>query len=202
MKVEDSGQTHLLHHDPIYYPSDKLHIGHAYTTVVADAIARYKRQTGYDVMFPTGSDEHGQNPADCRGKRHPERYVDRVAFGLEDFTLPVMILSGPQKSATPGVSRRSSSNSMTGDIYKSEYEGWYCVPVKPSGPSGSGEGIPGPTAAALWNWSGRELFLRLQVQDRWLNLLREPDFIQPASRRNEMISFVKSGLGSLLPHNL
>ena len=122
---------------PIYYPSDKLHIGHAYTTVAADAIARYKRQTGYDVMFLTGSDEHGQKIqriAEENGVT-PKEYVDKIVVGFKKLWKLLHITNDDfirttEERHTKSVQKIFQELYDRGAIYKSEYEGWYCVPCE------------------------------------------------------------------------
>jgi len=193
---------------PIYYPSDKLHIGHSYTTVAADAMARYKRLKGYDVMFLTGTDEHGQKiqrKAQERGVS-PKQYVDEIVSGIKELW-KLMKISNDRFIRTTDPSHQATVQKIfkklydQGDIYKSEYEGWYCTPCE-----------------SFWTKTqlvdgkcpdcGREVeltreesyFFRLsKYQDRLIKHIEEnPDFIQPVSRQNEMINnFLKPGLEDL-----
>jgi len=100
---------------PIYYPSDKLHIGHSYTTVAADAVARYKRLKGYDVMFLTGTDEHGQN---------------EIVAGIKELWKLLKIIRTTDPHHEKTVQKIFKKLYDQGDIYKSEYEGWYCTPCE------------------------------------------------------------------------
>ncbi len=118
---------------PIYYPSDKLHIGHAYTTVVADTMARFKRMQGYDVMFLTGTDEHGQK-IETRAKaagKEPKQFVDEIVNGILDLW-KLMNISNDRFIRTTDEYHIKSVQKIfeklyeKGDIYKSEYEGLYC----------------------------------------------------------------------------
>ena len=122
---------------PIYYPSDKLHIGHSYTTVAADAISRYKRLKGYDVMFLTGTDEHGQKiqrKAEDKGIS-PKQYVDQIVAGIRELWELMKITNDrfirttdtQHEAAVQKIFKRLYDN---GDIYKSEYEGMYCTPCE------------------------------------------------------------------------
>ena len=120
---------------PIYYPSDNLHIGHTYCTVMADAMARFKRLEGYDVMFLTGTDEHGQKiqkKAEAKGVT-PQQYVDGVVDGILKLW-DTMEISYDDfiRTTQPRHVKRVQDIFMRmykkGDIYKSEYEGWYCTP--------------------------------------------------------------------------
>ncbi|MFY9604524.1 MAG: methionine--tRNA ligase [bacterium] len=193
---------------PIYYPSDKLHIGHAYTTVAADAIARYKRQTGYDVMFLTGSDEHGQKIqriAEENGVT-PKEYVGKIVAGFKKLWKLLHITNDDfirttEERHTKSVQKIFQELYDRGDIYKSEYEGWYCVPCETFWTERQvAEGSTCPDCGRPVELVKEEsYFFRLsKYEDRWLQFIEEnPDFIQPASRRNEMISFVKSGLEDL-----
>lgn len=193
---------------PIYYPSDKLHIGHAYCSVMTDAMARYKRMQGYDVMFLTGTDEHGQK-IEQKAKEAgvtPKQYVDHVVAGIKDLWKLMNISYDKFIRTTDGYHERAVQKIFTrlyeqGDIYKGHYEGWYCTPCE-----------------SFWTQTqlvdgkcpdcGREVqktkeeayFFRLSnYQDRILQLFEEhPEFLEPESRRNEMINnFIKPGLEDL-----
>lgn len=193
---------------PIYYPSDNLHIGHSYTTVAADAEARYRRLRGYDVMFLTGTDEHGQKiqrKAEAQGIT-PKQYVDTIVAGIKELWKLMDITNDKFIRTTDdyhvaAVQKIFKQLYDQGDIYKSEYEGHYCTPCE-----------------SFWTETqlvdgkcpdcGREVemmkeesyFFRLsKYQDRIMELFESnPDFIQPASRKNEMINnFLKPGLEDL-----
>ncbi|MDI9482322.1 MAG: methionine--tRNA ligase [Bacillota bacterium] len=193
---------------PIYYPSGKLHIGHSYTTVAADTMARYKRLQGYDVMFLTGTDEHGQKiqrVAEQEGVT-PKEYVDRIVDGIKSLWSLMKITNDKfirttDQEHVKAVQKIFKKLYDQGDIYKSEYEGWYCTPCE-----------------SFWTETqlvdgkcpdcGREVeltkeesyFFRLsKYQDRLIRHLDEnPEFIQPVSRKNEMINnFIKPGLEDL-----
>lgn len=193
---------------PIYYPSGKLHIGHSYTTVAADAVSRYKRLRGYDVMFLTGTDEHGQKIqryAEAKGVT-PKQYVDEIVAGIQDLW-KLMKITHDKFIRTTDEYHIESVQKMfkklydQGDIYKSQYEGWYCTPCE-----------------SFWTKTqlvdgkcpdcGREVeltkeesyFFRLsKYQDRLIQHIEEnPDFIQPVSRQNEMLNnFLRPGLEDL-----
>ena len=122
---------------PIYYPSDKLHIGHTYCTVAADAMARFKRQTGYDVMFLTGSDEHGQKIEKIAKEKGvtPIEYVDEIVAGIKDLWKLMNIsyddfIRTTQPRHEKSVQKIFKQLYDQGDIYKGEYEGWYCTPCE------------------------------------------------------------------------
>ena len=122
---------------PIYYPSDKLHIGHAYCTVAADSMARFKRLQGYDVMFLTGTDEHGQKierRAKIAGKT-PKEFVDDIVSGILDLWKLMNISNDDFIRTTDERHARVVQQIFQrlydqGDIYKGEYEGWYCSPCE------------------------------------------------------------------------
>ena len=195
---------------PIYYPSDKLHIGHTYCTVATDAMARYKRLQGYDVMFLTGTDEHGQkieDKAKAAGKT-PKEFLDEIVEGPRGILdlWKLMNISNDRfirttddyhVAAIQKIFRRMYDK---GDIYKGTYRGKYCKPCE-----------------SFWTESqlvdgkcpdcGREVtdaeeeayFFRLsKYADRVRHLLEDTDFLEPRSRVNEMVNnFIKPGLEDL-----
>lgn len=193
---------------PIYYPSDKLHIGHSYTTVASDALARYHRRRGHDTWFLTGTDEHGQKierAAAAAGKA-PQEFVDEIVAWIKDLWKALHIsyddfirTSEPRhEKAVQEIFRRLYEK---GDIYKSSYEGWYCTPCETFWLEGKlKEGNLCPDCGRPAELTKEEsYFFRLsEYADRLLRHIEEnPDFIQPASRRNEMVSFIKQGLEDL-----
>lgn len=193
---------------PIYYPSANFHIGHCYTTIIADAIARYKRLTGYDVFFQTGTDEHGEK-IEKKAKEAgvtPKEYVDKIIEDAKDLWQSLNIsydyfIRTTDKSHEEAVQKIFKKLYEKGDIYKGEYKGLYCVPCE-----------------SFWTESqlvdgkcpdcGREVklvseeayFFRLsKYQDKLIEFYNEhPDFILPLSRKNEMLNnFIKPGLEDL-----
>ena len=193
---------------PIYYPSDKLHIGHTYCTVATDAMARYKRMQGYDVMFLTGTDEHGQKiqqKAEAAGVT-PQQYVDNIVSGIHDLWKLMNISHDRFIRTTDDYHVESIKKIFTklyeqGDIYKGKYTGKYCTPCE-----------------SFWTESqlvdgkcpdcGREVidaeeeayFFRLsKYADRLVEYYEaHPDFLEPPSRLNEMVNnFIKPGLEDL-----
>ncbi len=192
---------------PIYYPSDKLHIGHSYTTVACDALARYKRMQGYDVMFLTGTDEHGQKIQDKAADAGvtPKQYVDNIVEGkngVKDLWKLLNISYDRFIRTTDDYHMESCQKIFEklyeqGDIYKSVYKGHYCKPCE-----------------SFWTDSqlvdgkcpdcGREVyeaeeeayfFKTSKYADRLLKFYEEnPQFIQPETRKNEMIAFINQGL--------
>ncbi|OAT86126.1 methionine--tRNA ligase [Desulfotomaculum copahuensis] len=192
---------------PIYYPSDNLHIGHAYTTVAADAMARFKRLTGYDVWFLTGSDEHGQKieRAARAGGQTPLAYVDHIVAGFQRLWRKLDISYNDFIRTTQERHKRVVQAIFQklydqGDIYKAAYEGWYCTPCETFWTEGRlVEGNCPDCGRPVELVREESYFFRIsKYADRLLQYIEaNPDFIQPVSRRNEMTSFIKSGLEDL-----
>ena len=193
---------------PIYYPSAKLHIGHTYCTSVADTIARFKRLAGYDVRFLTGSDEHGQKiqrAAEAQGIT-PLEYTTNIVNGFKALWEKMHISNDDFIRTTDERHEKVVQALFTkayekGDIYKAEYEGWYCTPdetfwtEQKLGPNHTCPDCGRPVERV----KEESYFFKLgKYTDQWLKFIEEnPDFIQPESRRNEMIQFVKQGLEDL-----
>ena len=193
---------------PIYYPSGKLHIGHSYTTVAADAMARYKRLQGYDVMFLTGTDEHGQKIQRVAAENNvtPKEYVDNIVDGIKKLWSLMKITNDKFIRTTDDyhvetVQKIFKTLYDKGDIYKSEYEGWYCTPCESFWTETQlVDGKCPDCGRAVEKTREESYFFRLsKYQDRLIKLLEEnPDFIQPTSRRNEMLNnFLRPGLEDL-----
>ncbi|MBP2626299.1 MAG: Methionyl-tRNA synthetase [Firmicutes bacterium] len=192
---------------PIYYPSDNLHIGHAYTTTIADAMARYKRIAGYDVLFLTGSDEHGQKIQRKAAEQNvtPIEYVDKIVASFQHLWEKLNIshddfIRTTEERHHEVVQAIFQKIYDQGDIYKAAYEGRYCTPcetfwVERQLVDGKCPDC-GRTVEVVQEES---YFFRMsKYQDRLLSYIEEnPDFIQPSSRRNEMINFIKGGLEDL-----
>ncbi|WP_366295035.1 methionine--tRNA ligase [Paenibacillus sp. AN1007] len=204
---------------PIYYPSDKLHIGHAYTTVAGDAMSRYKRLRGYEVRYLTGTDEHGQKierKAQEKGLS-PQAFVDEIVAGIKDLWNKLDISNDDfirttderHKTVVQEIFDRLLKQ---GDIYKGEYEGWYSIPDETYYTETQLVDVEkneqGEIIAAKSPDSGHPVelvkeesyFLRMsKYADRLLQYYEEnPGFIQPESRKNEMINnFIKPGLEDL-----
>lgn len=193
---------------PIYYVNDKPHIGHAYTTVASDVVCRYKRMCGYDVFFLTGTDEHGQKMEQSAQKQgiKPIELADRnnarfrelwkiLNISNDDF---IRTTQSRHKKAVWEIIRKMQAS---GDIYLGEYEGWYCTPCE-----------------AYWTETqllegnlcpdcGRETsklkessyFFKMSKYGEAIleHINKNPDFIRPESRRNEIVSFIKEGLRDL-----
>lgn len=193
---------------PIYYPSDKLHIGHSYTTVAADAISRYKRLRGYDVMFLTGTDEHGQKiqrKAEEKGVT-PKEYVDNIVAGIKELWKLMKITNDKfirttDKEHEQIVQKIFKKLYDQGDIYKSEYEGWYCTPCESFWTETQLVDGKCPDCGTKVELTKEEsYFFRLsKYQDRLIKHIEEnPEFIQPTSRQNEMLNnFLRPGLEDL-----
>lgn len=193
---------------PIYYPSGNLHIGHAYTTVAADAMARYKRMQGYDVRFLTGTDEHGQKierKAKSEGKQ-PLEFVDGIVEGIRHLWDKMLISHDDfirtsedrHKKVVQKIFKKIYDN---GDIYKSEYTGWYCTPCETFFTERQlAENQTCPDCGRPVEMVKEEsyFFKMSKYADRWLQYIEDhPDFIQPVTRKNEMVNFVKQGLEDL-----
>ena len=193
---------------PIYYPSDKLHIGHAYTTVAGDAMARYKRMRGYDVMYLTGTDEHGQKiqrKAEEKGVT-PQQYVDDIVAGIKELWKKLDIsyddfIRTTEQRHKQIVEKIFARLLEQGDIYLDEYEGWYCTPCESFYTERQlVEGNCPDCGRPVEKVKEQSYFFRMsKYVDRLLAFYEEnPQFIQPESRKNEMINnFIKPGLEDL-----
>ncbi len=192
---------------PIYYVNSVPHLGTAYTTIAADALARYRRMTGHDVFFLTGLDEHGQKVAQAAEENgvSPQEWCDRIApkfretWDLLGISNDDFIRTTEQRHKT-GVQAFWTKLHDDGYLYKGSYEGWYCVPcetyyiedqlVEGECPS-CGRGVE---FIREENW----FFKLSEFADRLLDHYEtHPDFVQPDTRRNEVLSFVKGGLRDL-----
>ena len=195
---------------PIYYPSDKLHIGHAYCTVVSDAYARYKRLQGYNVMFLTGTDEHGQKieeKAKAAGVT-PQQFVDNIVAGEHGILdlWKLMNISNDRFIRTTDDYHVASIQKIfrkmyeNGDIYKGEYKGMYCTPCESFWTESQLKDGKCPDCGREVHPASEEAyFFRLsKYAPRVRELLTTTDFLQPASRVNEMVhNFIDTGLEDL-----
>ena len=193
---------------PIYYPSGNLHIGNTYTTVAADAMARFKKQTGYDVFFLTGTDEHGQKierKAMEVGKT-PIEFVDEIVAGIKDLWKMMDIEYSDYIRTTEArhvkvVQKIFKQLYDQGDIYKSEYEGLYCTPCESFWtPTQVVDGCCPDCGRPVELVKEESYFLRMSKYQDWLidYIEKHPEFIQPASRANEMLNnFLRPGLQDL-----
>ncbi|KAB0669784.1 methionine--tRNA ligase [Oryzomonas sagensis] len=192
---------------PIYYVNDVPHIGHAYTTVAADVLARYKRLMGYDVYFLTGSDEHGQKveKAATTAGETPLELADRVVKRFQALWERLGISNNDfirttQERHKKGVSHIFKDLLEKGDIYLGEYEDWYCTPCETFWTETQLiDGRCPDCNRPVEKLKEESYFFRMsKYQDQLLAYIdSHPDFIQPKSKRNEIISFVKEGLRDL-----
>ncbi|KUP39905.1 methionine--tRNA ligase [Bacillus halotolerans] len=204
---------------PIYYPSGKLHIGHAYTTVAGDAMARYKRLKGFDVRYLTGTDEHGQKIQQKAEQENitPQEYVDRAAADIQKLWKQLEIsnddfIRTTEKRHKVVIEKVFQKLLDNGDIYLDEYEGWYSIPdetfytetqLVDIERNEKGEVIGGKSPDSghpVELIKEESYFFRMgKYADRLLKFYEEnPTFIQPESRKNEMINnFIKPGLEDL-----
>jgi methionyl-tRNA synthetase len=210
-KDDNFEQRYLLCNDTNYYPSDKLHIGHAYTTVAADTIARYKKMRGFDTMFLTGSDEHGQKierKAQEAGKETKE-YVDQIVETFKELWDKLDIdydyfIRTTEERHEKVVQKIFKKLYDKGDIYKGNYEGWYCTPCESFWTERQLEEendekvCPDCHRPVEWVEEESYFFKMGKYEDRLLDHIKNhPEFIEPESRRNEMINFIENGLDDL-----
>ena len=211
---------------PLYYVNDIPHIGHAYTTIAADVMARYKRLMGYDVFFLTGTDEHGQKIAEAakaRGKE-PQAFCDEIVTRFRSAweTLNISyndFIRTTEERHVRVVQSVFSKLLKSGDIYKGEYEGWYCTPcetfwtdlqlkeidlVTPKSKTAGEEHQPHGNfcpdcGRPVQKIKEKTYFFKLSKYEKQLlkHIETDPDFIQPESRRNEVLSFIRLGLKDL-----
>ena len=194
---------------PIYYPSANFHIGHCYTTIIADAIARYKRLKGYDVFFQTGTDEHGQKiekKAEEAGVT-PKEYVDKIIEDAKDlwksldisYDYFIRTTDSDHERRVQKIFKKLYDN---GDIYKGEYKGLYCTPCESFWTESQLDenGNCPDCHREVHEVKEEAYFFRLsKYQERLEKFYEEnPNFIQPVSRKNEMLNnFIKPGLSDL-----
>jgi len=192
---------------PIYYPSGNAHIGHSYCTVGSDAIARYKRMQGFEVMFLTGTDEHGQKIELNAAKEGvtPQEYVDKIVHNFQKLWKLLNISNDKFIRTTDEIHVKCVQKIFKalynkGEIYKGAYKGWYCTPCESFWTETQLKNGKCPDCAREVKWEEEEAyFFRLSnYGDKLLKLYEaHPEFIQPESRKNEMINFIKNGLDDL-----
>ena len=193
---------------PIYYPSTKLHIGNTYTTVAADALARFKRLTGHEVMFLTGSDEHGQKIERIANEKGitPKEHVDEIVAGIKDLWKMMNVSYDKFIRTTDDYHVKAVQDIFKklydqGDIYKSSYEGLYCTPCESFWTETQLVDGKCPDCGRPVETAKEEAyFFRMsKYADRLVKYIEEnPHFIQPESRKNEMLNnFLKPGLQDL-----
>lgn len=193
---------------PIYYASGSVHIGNTYSTIVADTIRRFKAREGYDTRFLTGMDEHGlkiQQASEKAGET-PQAHVDRIARQTAELWRYLNIsnddfIQTSEKRHTVLVQKAFEQMLAQDDIYLGQYEGMYCVSCEAfwTKTQVGDAGVCPDCGKPLVKASEPAYFLRLSKYQDWLldYIATHPDFIQPESRRNEVVSFVKSGLEDL-----
>ncbi|MGM8213064.1 methionine--tRNA ligase [Virgibacillus sp. W0430] len=193
---------------PIYYPSGNLHIGHAYSTVAGDAIARYKRMRGYDVMYLTGTDEHGQKIQTAAEKEglSPQSYVDKIVGGIQELWKKLEITNDDFIRTTEErhkvvVQKIFDQLVKQGDIYLDTYEGWYCMSCEAFFTERQlDDGHCADCGKIVEKVKEESYFFKMsKYVDRLVKFYEDnPTFIQPESRKNEMLNnFIKPGLEDL-----
>lgn len=191
---------------PLYYVNARPHLGHTYTTILADAIARYKRMRGFEVVFLTGTDEHGETVARSAGTagHEPQAFADEVAGVYERLweTLGLgydRFIRTTEARHEAAVKKIFQAVKKGGFIYKGKYEGLYCVPCELYVTDPTPEGNCPTCGRPPERLEEENLYFKLSAfQDQLLaHYEKHPEFIQPESRRNEVISFVRSGLRDL-----
>lgn len=201
-------KKHFYITTPIYYPSAKAHIGHGLTTVMADAMTRFKKMQGYETRFLTGMDEHGQKveKAALAAGKTPQQHVDDMAEMWSSLWKKLMVenddfIRTTEHRHTEVAQALFKKIYDKGDIYLSKYQGWYCVSCETFFTERQvGEAHLCPDCGKMVETVEEEsYFFRMsKYQDRLLEYIEaHPDFIQPVSRRNEMINFIKGGLEDL-----
>ena len=193
---------------PIYYINSEPHIGSAYTTIVADVVARYKRLDGYDVFFLTGTDEHGQKVLQAAEARNmsPQAFCDELASKFQKLWKELKITNNQFVRTTDEIHMNTVQHFIkkmkeNGDIYKGQYEGWYCVPCETfwTEEDIGKEKICPSCGREVKRVKEENYFFRLsKYNDALLKLFREnPNFVQPDFRRNEMLKILEGGLRDL-----
>lgn len=193
---------------PIYYPNSNLHLGHTYTTIVADVLKKYKQAQGYNVFFTTGTDEHGQKLQDSALKagKKPLEYIDPIVESAKKLWKALNIDFDAFVRSTDPIHEKNVADIFTklyekGEIYKGSYKGKYCVPCESFWTDSQlvdGKKCPDCGREVVESEEETYFFKLSKYADKLLKLYEQrPDFIQPESRKNEMISFIKEGLTDL-----
>ncbi len=192
---------------PIYYVNDVPHIGHAYTTIAADVVSRYKRLAGYDVFFLTGTDEHGQKvqqAAEATGK-DPQTHVNDLHIRFKElwerFNISNNDFIRTTEERHQKVVREILNNlHQKGEIYKDSYEGWYCMPDERFWTEKDlVEGNCPECGRKVDKIKEHNYFFKMGKYQDWLvdHIEKHPEFVEPAARRNEILGFLKKPLGDL-----
>lgn len=193
---------------PLYYVNDVPHIGHAYTTIAADTLARYKRLAGFDVFFLTGTDEHGQKVEQAAGRQgaSPNDFTNRVVLKFQDLWKKLGISNDDFIRTTQQRHYKTVQSFFLrlyekGAIYRGDYRGWYCTPCESFWTEKQLlEGKNCPSCRRQTEWLAEEtyFFKMSAYQEKLLDYIESnPDFIKPVSRRNEIINHIKEGLRDL-----
>ena len=192
---------------PIYYVNDEPHIGHAYTTIMADVLARFHRLAGDEVLFVTGTDEHGQKVDEAAKKRalSPQAHADEMVVRFRDLWQVLNISNDDFIRTTEDRHKRVVSDILqrlyaAGEIYAADYEGWYCIPderfwTERDLIDGNCPDCGRPTVKI----SEKNYFFRMSAYQDWLieYIETHPEFIRPEKRRNEILGFLRQPLGDL-----
>jgi len=192
---------------PIYYVNDVPHIGHAYTTVAADVIARYDRMCGHEVFFLTGTDEHGQKVQEAASKqgRPPQAYVDGMVGRFQDLWKALNISNNDFIRTTEARHVRVVQGALDflykkGEIYLDSYEGWYCLPDERFWMEKDlKDGNCPDCGRAVEQITESNYFFRMSKYQEWLieYIKAHPDYIEPSVRRNEVLGFLQKPLEDL-----
>ncbi len=192
---------------PIYYVNDVPHIGHAYTTIAADVLARYYRICGYPVFFLTGTDEHGQKvqAAALKNGISPQEYVDKMVVRFQDLWKMLNITYDDFIRTTEGRHKKVVQAVLDilykkGDIYQDTYDGWYCMPDERFWMEKDLiDGKCPECGRPVEHISEKNYFFRMSKYQEWLieYIKTHPDYIRPAVRRNEVLGFLQKPLGDL-----
>lgn len=198
---------------PIYYVNDEPHLGHAYTTILADVLARFHRLKGEPVFFLTGVDEHGQkvyNAVRSRRISDPQTYVDEMAARFRETWAGLSVMPDDFIRTTEARHVRVVQHVLqqlweAGEIYRGEYEGWYCVPderfwtEKDLKTGADGTPVCPDCSRPVERIAEANYFFRMSRYQDWLveYINEHPSFIQPAARRNEVLGFLRQPLGDL-----
>ena len=192
---------------PIYYVNDEPHIGHAYTTIMADVLSRFHRLAGDDVLFLTGTDEHGQKVDEAAKKRNlsPQAHADEMVVRFQDLWEVLNISNDDFIRTTEARHKRVVSEILqciydAGEVYADNYEGWYCIPderfwTEKDLVDGNCPDCGRPTEKI----SEKNYFFRMSKYQDWLieYIETHPNFIRPKKRRNEILGFLRQPLGDL-----
>ncbi len=192
---------------PIYYVNDEPHLGHAYTTILADVLARYARLRGQETFFLTGTDEHGQKVQQAAKKNHvdPQTQADRMVLRFQQVWQGLHIshdtfLRTTETRHIDLVTHVLQTLSDQGQIYKAAYQGWYCVPCERFWTEKDLQAGQCPDChRAVEQVTEANYFFRMSAYQTWLidYIKQQPNFIQPRTRRNEVLGFLRSPLGDL-----